>query len=71
MIDAGAGVSEERDPTNPLREEPSVFNDLSSGFGLFPHPPIFSADRKIFSIVPGGFTLQILSAGFSFCWPFF
>lgn len=30
-----------------------------------------SVDRKFFSIVPGGFMLQILSAGFSFYWPFF
>lgn len=31
-----------------------------------PLPP-----RTFFSIVPGGFMLQILSAGFSFYWPFF
>lgn len=64
--------SEEHAPTNPPNE-PSVFNDLSSGgwavscFFFF----FLSVDRKFFSIVPGGFMLQILSAGFSFYWPFF
>ena len=68
VTDADAWVSDERAPTNPPHE-PSVFNDLSSRVMGFFSP--LSADRKIFSTVLGGFTLQILSAGVSFYWPFF
>lgn len=41
VMDAGAWVSEEHAPTNPLHE-PSVFNDLSSGAGFwgFFFPPL-------------------------------
>lgn len=42
---------------------------MTSPVGLGVSPP--SADRKIFSIGPAGFMLQILSAGYSFYWPFF
>lgn len=66
---------EEHAPTNPPNEP--VFNDLSSrdwtvyGF-LKLHPPTPSLSVwTFFSVVPGGFMLQILSAGFSFYWPFF
>lgn len=58
---------EEHTPTNPPNE-PSVFNDLSSGGWAVFFVFFFSSsvDRKFFSIVPGGFMLQILSSGFSF-----
>lgn len=67
---------EDHVPSSPPNE-PSVFNDPFSGgwsvlrffwFAFF----FFSLlVMKFFNIVPGGFMLQILSAGFSFYWPFF